>query len=153
MQEKSTFFIDSTYPAISYMHWQTWLALHSGKWTILDRWTYVPFPGLQNLELGSASGVLFPGNSLACLSHSIHPLPLPEPCEGLLGCGASHLKSLQGCLQLTTGSHCEENYHLSDAEGRKHAACEKGGSGREGIEKKRSHSKVKLFKENKKLSW
>lgn len=81
------------------------------------------------MELGSALSVLFPGNSLACLSHSIHPLPLPELCEGLLGCGVSHLKSPQGSLQLTTGSHCEENYHLSDAEGRKHAACEKGGAG------------------------
>lgn len=36
---------------------------------------------------------------------------------------------------MTTGSLCEKTYHLSDAEGRKHAACEK--EGREGIEKRK----------------
>lgn len=35
---------------------------------------------------------------------------------------------------MTTGSRCGETYHLSDAEGRKHAACERGGGG---IEQKR----------------
>lgn len=128
------------------MHWQTWPALRSGRWIILDRWTYAPFLGPGSLELGSASGVWFPGNSFACYSHSARPPPWPETCVGLLGGGASHSKYPQGCLQVTTGSRCEETYHLSDAEGRKRAACERGG-GEENKEKKNHFRKVKLFRE------
>ena len=47
---------------------------------------------------------------------------------------------------MTPGSHCEETYRVSDAEGRKHAACEKGGTVQR---KERSHHEVKLFKRNK----
>lgn len=44
------------------------------------------------------------------------------------------------------GSHCEETYHVSDAEGRKYAACERGG----GENTENSYHKVKLFRKKKK---
>lgn len=52
---------------------------------------------------------------------------------------------------MTTGPRCEETYHLSDAEGRKHAACERGGGGIE--QKKKNHITKSSFSEkNRKVS-
>lgn len=52
---------------------------------------------------------------------------MPEIVEGLLESGASHSKPPQSSLQVTGESNLEETCHLSDVEGRKHAACDGGG--------------------------
>lgn len=59
----------------------------------------------------------------------------------------SHSESPQGCLQVIAGSRYEKTCHLSGAEGRKHAACERGGRRREHREEK-WYQEVILFRES-----